>query len=669
MRTDEGAPAGCDNVRRCDLIEITAMPHVRYSVTLGYLEAAARLDPIVGERYEFHRHVLFQEPGRSGAICAQLLERIEEPAVVALTVYFWNRAVSLQAVAAIKQRWPQCTVVVGGNDVSYQAAALFSEAPQVDVLVHGEGELRFAALLRALLEGTDLGAISGITYRGPDGLIETPPAPRIADLDEVPSPLLSGVYGPEDLADSSMIVYETNRGCPYSCAFCYWGGATNSRVRRFPMERIEAELEMIVRHVAPGTVLFIADANFGLYPRDEDIADHLIRLCQRYDKRLMVMTNWAKKTSDRVLEIATKLYRAGLTGAITLSAQSFDQTVLDIAHRSNIRLEQYRRLQSLFLERGIPTYTDLIWGLPGETTTSFMAGVEECIAVGGSPVIYPLVLLNNTEYTTARFRLDHDLRTRRLPSDLSNPEMMADVVIGHRSMTEDEWLWGIQLRFALSVYYKALLRATMWSLHRHAGVRFVDLIERLRALLFEEGEDPVLRAVTDDYVAGIRTPGQVRGERAAAVVGRGAITEEIHYQAVLQRLVTGAVGQDLIRRAAQAMLEVVPTASRPSPEEFEAVLALDLAAVSVLRARLRRVPPSADFDVAAADWELLRSAGQLPFGAPEVSRDRAQGSFAVPSNVAHYPFTSYALAIWHGSAHPLRDGLIELNDSMVVTAG
>jgi hypothetical protein len=464
-------------------------------------------------------------------------------------------------------------------------------------------------------------------------------------------------------------VYETNRGCPYSCAFCYWGGATNSRVRRFPMERIEAELEMIVRHVAPGTVLFIADANFGLYPRDEDIADHLIRLCDSYDKRLIVMTNWAKKTSDRVLEIATKLYRAGLTGAITLSAQSFDQTVLDIAHRSNIRIDQYRRLQSLFLERGIPTYTDLIWGLPGETTNSFLAGVEECIAVGGSPVIYPLVLLNNTEYTTERFRVDHDLQTRRLPSDLSNPEMMADVVIGHRSMNEDEWLWGIQLRFALSVYYKALLRATMWYLHRHSGMRFVDLIDRLRSFLFDEVQDPVLGAVTDDYLTGIRMPGRVRGERAAAVVGRGAITEEIHYQAVLQRLVTGAVGQDLIREAAAVMLEVVPRERRPSLGQIEPVLSLDLAAVNGLRARLRRVAPSTTFHLAAADWDLLRSVGQLPFGAPEAPNAWVQGSFTVPSNAAHYPFTSYALSIWHGSAHPLRDGLIKLSEDVVVKAG
>lgn len=107
------------------------------------------------------------------------------------------------------------------------------------------------------------------------------------------------------------------------------------------MERVQAELEMIIRHVSPGTVLFVADANFGLFPHDADIAELIIDLCTRYGKRILVMTNWAKKkTNDRVLEIATRLYRAGLCGAITLSAQSFDQEVLDIAHRSNIRLDQ-----------------------------------------------------------------------------------------------------------------------------------------------------------------------------------------------------------------------------------------------------------------------------------------------------------------------------------------
>lgn len=131
-----------------------------------------------------------------------------------------------------------------------------------------------------------------------------------------------------------------------------------------------------------------------------------------------------------------------------------------------------------------------------------MAGIEECIQAGGSPVVYPLVLLNNTEYTTERFRKEHRIASRRLPSDLSNPEMIADVVVSHSRMDSDEWLWGIGLRLALSVYYKALLRATMWYLHLNTGVRFVDMLAVLHSKLFDS-EDAVVRAVVDDYVAGI----------------------------------------------------------------------------------------------------------------------------------------------------------------------
>lgn len=649
---------------KCHLVEITAMPDVRYSVTIGYLEAAAGQDPAVRDTWKFAHHVVHQGTGRGEQICAELIAEMDEPDVVpdvvAFTVYFWNRALSLKVARAIKQRWPGIRVVVGGNDVTHQAEPLFAEAPWVDVLVHGEGELRFPQILRAFAGDGTLEAIEGISFVGADGArVDTPAATRIADLDTIPSPLLSGVFSTADIAQSSMIVYETNRGCPYSCAFCFWGGATNSKVRQFSIERVREELEFVVANCHPGTVLFVADANFGIFGRDVEIAQHLVDLCARYNKKILVMTNWAKNTNSRVLDIATMLHGAGLTSAITLSAQSFDQNVLDIAHRSNIKLDRYRFMQAEFRKRGIPTYTDLIWGLPGETTQSFQNGIEECLASGGSPVMYPLVLLNNTDYTSDRFKDEFDLRTRRLPSDLSNLEMTADVVVAHRSMSEADWLWGIELRLAVCLYYKALLRATLWYVHDRTGIRFVDLLTKLRAHLFDEcaGGDPVLSALVADYHANIADPDRVHSERACSIVGPSPIEEEIHYQAILRRYAGGATGEQLIRAAVDVLRAAVPADAIP---DLDDVAGLDIAALNGVRARFRRTEPTATFDVPAHVWAMLVEAGQLPAEAGVASGARASGRLSVPPHAAQFRFTSYAVAVWHGSTHPLRDCAVEL---------
>jgi hypothetical protein len=652
-------------MKQVHLIELTALPEVRYSITLGYLEAAARADATVEARCVFRKHVHHQQAHRFEATCAQIMAELEAPFAVAFTVYFWNRPQSLELARRIKQRWPDCVVVLGGNDVTNEAPAVFAEAPHVDVLVHGEGELRFRDLIRRLLDGADLSAVPGITYWSADRtLVSTRPAERIADLDDVPSPLLTGVYTDADLAASRMIVYETNRGCPYSCAFCYWGGATKSKVRQFPLERVFAELDRIVRVATPATTLFIADANFGILGRDVDIARYLVDACARYRKKLLVMTNWAKNTSQRVVEIAHLLHAAGLSGAITLSAQSFDQEVLDIANRSNIRIENYRRLQARFRELGIPTYTDLIWGLPGESYDSYLTGIEEVLGVGGSPVVYPLLLLNNTDYTNATFRTGHQLRTRRMPADVSNPELVADVVVSHSRMSFDEWLRGMELRVALTVFQKAVLRCTLQYLHAVSGVRLVDLVDLLRRYLTEACSDGVVTAIARNFTAAWRDPDRFAGESIRSELGGWFIPEELHYQAILHRVVADP---DRLRALVSEAVDYCLGAldGRPVPDRalLDAVTSVDFAGTAVFRTAIRRTPLDVAFAVPAEALRLLQDSGCLPMSLGRHSGALVPGRLRVPPARAHYPFSAYALSVWHGSGNPLRDATITVEPS------
>ncbi|MFJ5306822.1 radical SAM protein [Streptomyces sp. NPDC088350] len=647
------------------LVEFTAMHGVRYSVTLGYLKATSVADPALDNACDFRISVREQSGGEQAT--AELLDSWDEPFVVALTVFFWNRAQSLELARQVKERWPDCRVVVGGNDVSHQQEPLFAEAPWVDVLVHGEGELRFRDLLHCYLADGDLATIPGISYWADGAVVTNPDADRITDLEQIVSPILTPVYSDEEITGSSMIVYETNRGCPYRCAFCYWGGATNSKVRQFELDRIFAELDRLIRLMPTDATLFIADANFGILARDRQIAERIVELSKRYDKRLIISTNWAKNSNERIVEIASMLHAADLTGAITLSAQSFDAEVLKIANRSNIRTDHYRRLLTRFRELDVPTYTDLIWGLPGETYDSYLNGIEEVLSAGGSPVIYPLLLLNNTEYSRESFKDEHALRTRWMPGDITNPELVADVVVAHEAMTPEEWVNGMEFRVAMTLFQKILLRCALRVIHATTGVRMVELCTRLRSFLLDDCPDPFLRAVARNIAVAYRDPAAVDMPLLKTVIGdQIVVPEEVHFQAMLCRAVsTERATADLLNAAVDHLCDWLADSGFDVDRVLvDGALSLDIAATTILRASLRGELVEAEFAVPKQGWNLLVEAGDVPSSLDGSGEGTiVRGTVWAPPRWVHYPISVYALSIWHGTGRPLHDLQFALHDA------
>ncbi|MFE2407246.1 radical SAM protein [Kitasatospora sp. NPDC059408] len=663
---DAGGQPAPDRRRSVQLVEFTAMQGVRYSVTLGYLKATAMADPALDAACDFRISVREQSGGEQAT--KELLDTWDEPFVVALTVFFWNRAQSLELARQVKERWPDCRVVVGGNDVSYQQEPLFAEAPWLDVLVHGEGELRFRDLLHTFLTDGDLAAVPGISYWSDGAVVTNLDADRITDLEQVVSPILTPVYSDEEITGSSMIVYETNRGCPYGCAFCYWGGATNSKVRRFDLERIFAELDRLIRLMPVDATLFIADANFGILARDREIAERIVELCERYDKRLIISTNWAKNSNDRIVEIASMLHAADLTGAITLSAQSFDADVLKIANRANIRTNHYRRLLSRFRELDIPTYTDLIWGLPGETFATYLDGIEEVLSAGGSPVIYPLLLLNNTDYSREAFKDEQQLKTRWMPADITNPELVADVVIGHSAMTTEEWVRGMEFRVSMTLFQKILLRCALRVLHSTTGVRMVELCQQLWTFMLEHCADPFMRAVARDVSAVYRDPSVLDVALLKTIIGSQAVVpEEVHYQALLCRAVrTERATADLLDAAVDHLCAWLAGSGHEVDRALvDSALTLDIAATTILRASLRGDIAEAEFAVPRRGWDLLVESGDVPSGLDASNQGTiVRGTVWAPSRWVDFPISVYALSIWHGTGRPLHDLLFALPDRL-----
>ena len=60
----------------------------------------------------------------------------------------------------------------------------------------------------------------------------------------------------------------------FACTFCDWGSLTYAKIRKFPLDKVFAELEWIAKNNMD--YVTIADANFGVfYERDMAITNNL----------------------------------------------------------------------------------------------------------------------------------------------------------------------------------------------------------------------------------------------------------------------------------------------------------------------------------------------------------------------------------------------------------
>jgi radical SAM superfamily enzyme YgiQ (UPF0313 family) len=451
----------------------------------GMLQAHAASQPDLAEHFQFSPicHMRF-DPTETAA-------RFFGTEVLALSTYVWNWEFSLAVARELKRLDPQVLVVIGGTQAPVDATALIGSGV-VDVVVHGEGELTFAELLRAHRDGRPLASVPGVSAWQDERVQKAPPRPRLEDLSVLPSPFLRGDFEPL-LAGSHRLIglWETNRGCPFSCSFCYWGSAVNTPVRSFPDERVYAELRWFSDHQID--YVFCADANFGIKARDAQIARSVAEAKRRTGFPRKFRTFALKNTTRKVLDIAELLRDAELDMGASLAMQSLSPVTLEAIGRKNIKLQTYEALGREARTRGIVTYTDLIIGLPGETYDSFMDGIDALLSMGqhDNLHIFNCTLLEGSEMAEPAYRQEHGIVTVRSPiferhmrasaMDRGGIQEYEDLVVGTRAMPTPDWVeTNLTTTIVNALHFQKIVQlVAIWLHHRH-GVRYRRLYEQIK---------------------------------------------------------------------------------------------------------------------------------------------------------------------------------------------
>ncbi len=441
----------------------------------GCIAAYAFNDKTIKETCRLAGFIYTHEP------IAQVIASLCDPFIAAFSCSVWNYEYNKALAKAIKKEYPECRIVFGGHNV-LRDFDTFEECPEVDYLIYREGEEAFRALALCLLDGKSPEDVENIAYKKDGKYYKT--KEKSFCLSEYPSPYLNGIF--DSIADGKTnfsAILETNRGCPFKCAFCDWG-TLGSRVRLFPMERIKAEIDWIAAHGIE--YVYCADGNFGLFDRDEEIAEYIIasKKATGFPKNFRVC--FTKNRTDFVKKICKRFNEFGLDKAQTLSFQSLSPTVLENIGRKNISLEHFRELMSEYNKSGISTSSELILGLAGETKESFTKGICDLLEYGQHKAIqvYTCDLLPNSEMGAPEYIQKHGIETVKTPffqahcSALEKHEIQEynTAVIKTNTMSTDDWIYCVAFACLVQAFHNiGFFRAVALWLRNSLGISYYSI--------------------------------------------------------------------------------------------------------------------------------------------------------------------------------------------------
>jgi anaerobic magnesium-protoporphyrin IX monomethyl ester cyclase len=149
----------------------------------------------------------------------------------------------------------------------------------IDFLVCGEGEDTFLELVRALAGKSPVDLIKGIWYREAGQIKHNPPAEPV-DLNMQP-PLSYELIDIKShmtwMSGKPGLQFETSRGCPFRCAFCYNTSFRPGQWRALTAARVVEGLKFLVQKYKIPAFVFSDDNFFVDIGRARDILRGIVK--------------------------------------------------------------------------------------------------------------------------------------------------------------------------------------------------------------------------------------------------------------------------------------------------------------------------------------------------------------------------------------------------------
>lgn len=442
-------------------------------------------DDVIKENYELGEFVWRRDK------IEDAVELLKHSDVVGFSTYIWNRSYAAVLKRELKKANPNILIVGGGPEYPIEKPEFFKLYPDMDICVKQEGEITFKRILHERLkDNPDYTTIPGMLVNVDGKTVATGSAERIENLDDIPSPYLTGIFDklmrkhPEIRWNATL---ESNRGCPYACTFCDWGSLTYNKVKVFKLERVYAELEWIGQNKID--FVSITDANFGIFAeRDSLIADKLIEVQKKYNNPKAYTISWAKNQKQEVVEIVRKLiYEGGAKIGLNLSVQTMDENVLDIIKRKNLEINKIEEVFKMCEENNIPLYTELILGLPGETLDGWKDNFYSLYKSGNHTgiTVYQAQLLENAEMNLLQrklYKLEGVIVYDYLVGTYNEHELKEgiEVIVSTKDMPREKMIDAQVFSWYMNTFHiNGITNYISRLLYKQQGIEYKDFYEKL----------------------------------------------------------------------------------------------------------------------------------------------------------------------------------------------
>jgi len=353
----------------------SAVPAAPPPIGLMYLAAYAR--KTAGRQIEIY-------DGRVKLTPSDKMRRIiadAKPDIVGITAFTMEAPAAHELAKISKELFPHTPVVIGGPYASSDAVKASADR-NIDIVVFGEGELTFEAILQVFEKNLSLDTVPGIQYRvngdthytGAGKTAENPddlpfPAWDMIDLEEYfrPSAAKRRLTNPIQMRNRGVSVF-SSRGCPFQCTYCH--NIFGKKLRKRSPENVIAELKWLAQDFRINEIEFIDDV-FNLdRERAKTIMDMM--LAEKLDLKFSYPNGLRADQMDE--ELIVKMKKAGcyrINYAIESGSERIQKKM-----QKRLNLKRAQEIIDFTAKQGISVGGFFMMGFPDETEEEILRTID-----------------------------------------------------------------------------------------------------------------------------------------------------------------------------------------------------------------------------------------------------------------------------------------------------
>jgi radical SAM superfamily enzyme YgiQ (UPF0313 family) len=446
----------------------------------------------------------------------------ENPSIVFFSLYMWNENLSLQFAKEIKKQNPGVLIVMGGPNISLideKNIDFLTENNFVDILVRGDGETLVREIAKKYYESKNIDKVKRITTGNIYSIIDGKPfifndekdiklgMKGNGELNEIPSPYLSGALD-KFFTHGAIPLLETNRGCPFSCAFCQQGNKYFSRIRNYDTKRVQKEIEYIAKKIHEEklkiTILEMADANFAMYKRDGEFLDFVRIMQDKYSFPKEIWCSTGKNRTSLIVDNINKLQEGSIL--MRAAVQSVDKNTLEAIKRKNIKLETYFDFMDRYEKQGLATGADVMLGLPMESKSvhvqGFLTLIDKKITEFSA---LQTIQLKGTEMEKPEFINQYGIKTKfrvipeshgeyNIYDSIAKIYECEKIIYQTNDLSFEDYLDCREFHFLLMVYHNTRLALPVYKVLDFLGINRSELLRVIYSLSHSSKE------LTKDFI-------------------------------------------------------------------------------------------------------------------------------------------------------------------------